>query len=238
MSRTHITFLIDRSGSMDSQYEGVKKGFHKFVEDQRAVPGECRMTVIQFDSTDPCEILVDNQSLDAIGSGALDKFVPRDMTPLYDATAKAIRVTEQALANQKPVSVPADITDPLARMLAASKPDHVVFVVFTDGLENHSQEYDFSTLTDLVKRKEKEGWTFVYLGANHDAYAQGQVVTSSVGNKQTYAGSSAGAMSAYNSVSSGITRMRSGLKGAGGQSVQDFFVDEMGKDDKEAENGS
>ena len=46
---THLYFLLDRSGSMQSIREDTIGGFDAFIADQRTQPGECRVTLAQFD---------------------------------------------------------------------------------------------------------------------------------------------------------------------------------------------
>ena len=49
-------------------------------------------------------------------------------------------------------------------------PDKTVFVITTDGLENASRTYTYDKVKRMVeKRKEKNGWEFLFLGANIDA---------------------------------------------------------------------
>jgi hypothetical protein len=46
-----------------------------------------------------------------------------------------------------------------------------VIVVFqTDGQENASREYKIEELRDLIERRKAEGWQFMFLGADIDAY--------------------------------------------------------------------
>jgi hypothetical protein len=45
-------------------------------------------------------------------------------------------------------------------------------IILTDGVENSSHTYTKSHLKDLIEAKMKDGWTFVYLGANQDAFAE------------------------------------------------------------------
>lgn len=221
MSRTHITFLIDRSGSMESQADGVRKGFASFVEEQKGVAGECRLTVLQFDDNRSVnkpeivsrftEILLDNVDIQDVNPAtALEKFKPRGGTPLFDSTAEAIAHTEATLARQ-------------------AVPDHIIVVIFTDGEENASQRYTYETLSALVKNKEEAGWTFTYLGANHDSYSQSASTGISRGNTQSYAGSSPGAMSAYGSLSASVTNQRT--VAAAGVSNTNFFIDKEAEEE-------
>ncbi|MFA6300170.1 MAG: VWA domain-containing protein, partial [Nocardioides sp.] len=46
---THLYFLLDRSGSMQSIKTDTEGGFAAFIEEQRAAAGQCRVTLAQFD---------------------------------------------------------------------------------------------------------------------------------------------------------------------------------------------
>jgi hypothetical protein len=62
------------------------------------------------------------------------------------------------------------------RKVEADKPrvDKVITVIMTDGEENSSREWTLDAVKALIEQKEKEGvWTFVFLGAAPDAWAQG-----------------------------------------------------------------
>lgn len=50
----------------------------------------------------------------------------------------------------------------------------VLAVIVTDGLENASREVDPKTLATAIAQRERDGWTFIYMGANQDAWAVGQ----------------------------------------------------------------
>ena len=49
----------------------------------------------------------------------------------------------------------------------------VLAVIVTDGYENSSREVDQLTLQKLVQGREADGWTFIFLGADIDAWQQG-----------------------------------------------------------------
>ena len=53
---------------------------------------------------------------------------------------------------------------------AEDVPEHTLFVITTDGMENASQRYDSEKVKKMIERqKEKHGWEFLFLGANIDA---------------------------------------------------------------------
>ena len=49
-------------------------------------------------------------------------------------------------------------------------PEHTMFVITTDGMENASRRYDSEKVKQMIERqKAKYGWEFLFLGANIDA---------------------------------------------------------------------
>ncbi len=56
-SYTHITVILDRTGSMQSIRDDVIGGFNAFLQEQQALPGKATLTLVQFDSQAPYEVL-------------------------------------------------------------------------------------------------------------------------------------------------------------------------------------
>ena len=48
-------------------------------------------------------------------------------------------------------------------------PEHTMFVITTDGMENASHQYTSNQVKKMIKKQEKQGWEFLFLGANIDA---------------------------------------------------------------------
>jgi Mg-chelatase subunit ChlD len=48
-----------------------------------------------------------------------------------------------------------------------------VMIILTDGEENSSTKFTHAHIKDLTEMRAKDGWDFVYLGANQDAFAAG-----------------------------------------------------------------
>ena len=152
-NRSDITILLDRSGSMASVKSDVEGGFARFLADQRAVPGDCDLSLVQFDS----------QSIEAVfterpirESPELE-LQPRGMTPLLDAVGQTIVRTGERLA-AKP---------------ERERPGRVLFVILTDGKENASREYSKTRIREMVQHQTLAyRWQFLYLGANVDAFAE------------------------------------------------------------------
>jgi hypothetical protein len=211
----HIYFVLDRSGSMDSIRSDVIGGFNVFLRSQQAEGPDALMTLVQFDSQDPHEILLESKSILDVEPLSSTNFVPRSGTPLYDAMGHVI----------------ADATSRAERRRGSGEPrEEILFVTFSDGEENASVEYSRAKVFDLIKRREAEGWSFAYLGANQDAYAEGGHIGYSAGSIQNFAADSAGSAAAFASLSGAVSRRRQKMRTGEAYDRLDLFEDE-----KEAE---
>ena len=154
MSRTHITVILDRTGSMDPIRADVVGGYNAFLDKQRAAAGTATLTLVQFDSQDPYEVLHADADVANVAPLTLEQYVPRASTPLYDAIGRGILELEAALA----------------RRAEAERADQVIFVIVTDGAENASVEFDRTRVARLIDAKKALGWQFVFLSADLDAF--------------------------------------------------------------------
>jgi hypothetical protein len=66
------------------------------------------------------------------------------------------------------------LLDALGHVLKTDHDQKVLVIILTDGEENSSRTYTKNHVKDLTDMRTKEGWDFVYLGANQDAFAVGQ----------------------------------------------------------------
>ncbi|MCB1713383.1 MAG: hypothetical protein KDH96_13225, partial [Candidatus Riesia sp.] len=54
------------------------------------------------------------------------------------------------------------------------RPEKVLFVILTDGYENDSRYYNKEKVFKMIDKMErKHNWSFIYLGANQDSFAEG-----------------------------------------------------------------
>ena len=152
----HIVILLDRSGSMETIKSDTIGGFNRFLSEQQAVPGEATLTLVQFDDVTETHALF--SSLGAVAPLSNSNYTTRGCTALLDAMGRTITQTGEDLK-----AIHEDM-----------RPDRVLFVVITDGLENASREYKKQQIRDMVKMQESTyNWKFVFLGANMDAIAEG-----------------------------------------------------------------
>jgi hypothetical protein len=164
---THLYFLLDRSGSMQSIRSDIEGGFAAFIEEQRAGEGECLASLAQFD--DVYEVVYTDRPVADVP--ALD-LQPRNMTALHDAMGRLITEAGARLA-----AMPED-----------RRPGNVVVAVMTDGLENASKEWHAPAIRSLVELQTKVyGWTFLYMGADQDAVEVGVGLGIPAAQSVTYA---------------------------------------------------
>lgn len=151
--QTHISIILDRSGSMEScaveAIGSVNAYLAEAREDTALKEADLELTIF------------DSQSIDTIRSGApialaditKDDYQPRGGTPLYDAIGRGI--------------------DSLDVRLAKSRSSKAILVVMTDGLENASKRHDHASLSELIKARQAMGWLVIFLGAGLKNAMQG-----------------------------------------------------------------
>lgn len=184
---TVIQAIIDRSGSMQSIRSDAEGGFNSFIDDQGRQPGDCQVSLAQFDNQ--YEAVYTDKPIAEVP--ALE-IVPRGTTAMLDAIGRTV----------------VDLGARLAAMPEDDRPGTVLVCIVTDGLENASREFSYGLIKDLITQQEQVyGWTFMYLGADQDAIAQGAQMGIDASRSLTYGRSSSG--QAYDAMSGAVSRLRS-----------------------------
>jgi len=152
---THITVILDRTGSMESIRDDTIGGFNAFLDSQKSGPGSVTLTLVQFDSMDPFEVVHRFRPVGDIPKLDRDTFVPRASTPLLDAIGLSINDLEKGIAEMEP----------------DQQPENVIVAIVTDGQENASCEFRKSVIERMIRSKtDEEHWSFVFLSADLDAF--------------------------------------------------------------------
>jgi uncharacterized protein YegL len=189
---THISVIIDKSGSMGSTRTDTIGGFNTFLNEQQDLDGTGTLTLVQFD--DQYEVHENMSPLESAKDLTSKTYAPRGSTALLDAIGKTINTTESKLKE----------------LDEEDQPEKVIFLIITDGFENSSHEFSKSNISEMVKRHEEEDeWDFVFIGANMDAISEGGSMGLRAGNTANYCASSIGTKSLYRSVSDNMTTYRS-----------------------------
>ncbi|MCD7805645.1 MAG: VWA domain-containing protein [Oscillospiraceae bacterium] len=151
---TEIVFILDRSGSMSGLEEDTIGGFNSMIEKQKRTEGEALVSTVLFDNRS--EVIHDRVKFTDIKPLTREDYYVRGCTALLDAIGDAIH----HIGNVHKYARAEDV------------PEHTLFVITTDGMENASRRYDADKVRKMIERqKEKYGWEFLFLGANIDAVA-------------------------------------------------------------------
>lgn len=151
---TEIAYILDRSGSMSSMQEPAIAAFNAFIKSQLDVPGDARLTLVQFD--DAYEVPVEAQAIQDVPQLTAATYQPRGSTALLDAIGRTID----------------SIASRTKALPSEQQPGKVIFAIFTDGQENASHRYTARHISDLIRLyRDDKGWDFLFLAANQDAIA-------------------------------------------------------------------
>jgi len=177
---THITVILDRTGSMEVIRDDTIGGFNAFLHDQQAQSGTATLTLVQFDSRDPYEVIHHFQPIAAVPDLSRATYVPRASTPLLDAIGRGIN----------------DLEAQLTQWPEAERPEQIVVAIVTDGKENASREFDKATVERMIREKQDADWQFIFLSADlsavSEAIARGVKASAAMSHDKTAAGTASG----------------------------------------------
>ena len=149
---TEIVFILDRSGSMSGFEADTIGGFNATIEKQKEQDGKVYVSTVLFDNTS--EVIHDRVDINEIKRMTRRDYQVRGCTALLDAIGGAIH----HIGNIHKYARPEDV------------PEHTIFIITTDGMENASHRYSSDKVKEMIKRQtEKYGWEFIFLAANIDA---------------------------------------------------------------------
>ena len=149
---TEIVFILDRSGSMSGFEADTIGGFNATIEKQKEQDGKVYVSTVLFDNES--EVIHDRVDINEIKRMTRRDYQVRGCTALLDAIGGAIH----HIGNIHKYARPEDV------------PEHTIFIITTDGMENASQRYSSEKVKEMIKRQtEKYGWEFIFLAANIDA---------------------------------------------------------------------
>lgn len=188
-----IVFVVDRSGSMARIAEDMRGGFDAFIGKQKETPGDCKVTLTQFD--DHYDVVYSARPLNEVTSLVLE---PRGSTALLDAIGRTIN----------------DTGSRLKKLRESERPSQVLFVIITDGQENCSREFSRERIFNMIThQRDKYNWEFIFLGANQDSIAAAQDIGISVTNAVTFDASGVGTKGLMRGLSANVSSYRSSGQG-------------------------
>ena len=149
---TEMVFILDKSGSMAGLEADTIGGFNSMIERQKQAEGEALVSTVLFSNNST--VIHDRVDVRKVEPMTDRQYFVGGGTALIDAIGGAIHhiASVHKYAREE------------------DRPEHTVFVITTDGMENASHCYSSDEVKAMVrKEKEQFGWEFLFLGANIDA---------------------------------------------------------------------
>lgn len=154
MATDHVYNLIilDESGSMQSIKDSTISGFNEVVQTIRGIEKKFPeqkhyISLVTFNGLG-IKTKLDKQPVSELSQIDARTYNPDSMTPLYDAIGLSVLKLRMDIASVKNANV--------------------LVTILTDGEENDSKEFSGSQIKAIIDEQKALGWTFTYIGANHD----------------------------------------------------------------------
>lgn len=179
---THVTLVVDRSGSMKDVRDEAEGGINALLAEQFELPGKLTVTLVEFDNEIDTAFRMSSEHVPYTLN-------PRGFTRLLDAVGSEIHATGADLGH----------------LGEDERPGKVLFVVVTDGHENASAEYNLNTVRELISHQSDiYSWVFQFIGAG-DAAWQGQELGMA---SASYDADNGGTRAAYSVMSNSMRSFR------------------------------
>jgi len=210
---TELVFILDRSGSMSGLEADTIGGFNSMIERQRKEKGEALVSTVLFNHSST--VIHDRVDINRIEPLTETQYRVGGNTALIDAIGSAIH----HIGNVHKYARPEDI------------PEHTIFVITTDGMENASRQYSSDEVKAMVERqKEKYGWEFLFLGANIDAVETAEKYGIDAGRAVRFHNDRKGVQLNYEVVSKTVGRIRECAPCMSREMVRDDWKNEIEAD--------
>ncbi|MBQ8960176.1 MAG: hypothetical protein IJ071_03040 [Ruminococcus sp.] len=207
---TELVFILDRSGSMSGLESDTIGGFNSLIAKQKKEDGKAFVSTVLFDNVS--HVLHDRVPLTEIEPLTDKDYTVGGCTALLDAIGDAIR----HIGNIHKYARPEDV------------PEHTMFIITTDGMENASHRYTYDQIKRKISRqKEKYGWEFLFIGANIDAVDVAERVGIARERTANYRSDQKGTQVLYASISAPIRAIRTG------SAIDRGWAEEIERDNRE-----
>ncbi len=188
-----VNFVLDETSSMWGVREATINGYNKYLtklQSDEKVNFLFSLTKFNSEKIDTVYSCVPIRKVDGLTPSTYN---PSAMTPLYDAIGRTVLDTEKRLKEIR------------------GKPS-VLCVIQTDGEENCSLEFSLEKIRSLIAEKELDGWTFVYLGANQNAWESGETLGINISNTASYDNTNIGSDAVFDSLAQSTSTYTSSVE--------------------------
>ena len=188
---TELVFILDKSGSMHGLETDTIGGFNSTVDEQKKLEGDVLVTTVLFSNAS--ETVHDRVDISKIAPMTEKDYRVGGCTALLDAIGDAVH----HIKNIHKYARPGDV------------PEHTMFVITTDGMENASRRYSSGDIKKLIGKQKKHGWEFLFIGANIDAVETARCYGISEDRAVNYHAEKKGTAVVFEAVSAAVGSVRS-----------------------------
>jgi len=188
---TELVFILDKSGSMSGLETDTIGGFNAMIEKQKKLDGKVYVSTVLFSNF--TEVVHDRVDISKIEPMTERDYQVGGCTALMDALGGAIHHIKNIHKYARPEDVP----------------EHTIFIITTDGMENASREYSADKVRSMIKHEqEKYSWEFLFLAANIDAVETAERYGIRRDRAADYASSPMGTRAMYDAVDEAVLSIR------------------------------
>ena len=161
------------------------------IEKQKKLDGKVYVSTVLF--SNDSEVLHDRVGIEEIKQMTEDDYRVGGCTALLDAIGNAIH----HIGNIHKYARREDV------------PEHTMFIITTDGMENASRQYSSNKIKSMIRRQEeKYGWEFLFVAANIDAVETAENIGIKRERAANYTQSKEGTAMLYDAVDCAVSAMR------------------------------
>ena len=194
-NKTELVFILDMSGSMEHLTDDTIGGFNSILKEQSGKEGEVMVTTYLFNNSS--RMIHDRAPIAEVKPMTRNEYRASGCTALVDALGEAIHHIDGIHRYARKEDVP----------------EHTVFVITTDGMENASHRYSANEVKQMIQHeKEKYGWEFIFLAANIDAVQSAARYGIDAEMAVDYVPDAGGTQMAYATMNMAIGQVRNGAQ--------------------------
>lgn len=189
-----LNIVLDQSGSMAGLAKATIDGFNSMVKNEvDQADGNTYITLSTFSDYVSVRYVGEKaKKVSKLGT-VENSYRPNGMTALFDAVGTSILGAEKWLENHPGFC------------------GKVVTIIWTDGFENSSKEWNRNSINELIEKKQSKGWVFQFLGSGESGWLSGEVFSSIAPSNRTFVRSTGTAtMDSYELVNASIASFRNG----------------------------
>jgi hypothetical protein len=171
-NKSHIIFILDDSGSMQSCRDSTISGFNEYLQGQKADAEqtgiETFVSLYKFDGSS-VKCTINHVNVHEVQPLDRNSYNPQGGTNLLDAVGGVLMKINEQLSAVKKVDR-----------------ESIIITVLTDGEENSSYTFRNDDIKTMVEKAEGKNWGFMFLGANINAFHAGSALGFNVNNTMQY----------------------------------------------------